>query len=112
LIAGFVVAGTGSEMVLVRGIGPSLSAFGLTGVLSNPQLVVKNSNGVTVASNAGWGGTLVLSNAIAKVGAFPLPTNSKDAALLVTLPADAYTVQLSGVNETIGVGLVEIYEMP
>ena len=48
----------------------------------------------------------------AQVGAFALPANSRDAALLVTLEPGAYTAQVSGVGNTAGVALVEIYEVP
>jgi hypothetical protein len=45
------------------------------------------------------------------VGAFALGAGSKDAVLLVTLPAGAYTAQVSGVAGG-GIALVEVYEVP
>ena len=57
-------------------------------------------------------GAAALSNAFAATGAFTLPANSKDAALLVTLAPGIYSVQVSGVSNTTGVALVELYEMP
>ena len=65
-----------------------------------------------IQSNAGWGGTSALTAAFAQVGAFALPANSADAAMIATLPAGSYTLQLSGVNATTGVGLVEVYLIP
>jgi hypothetical protein len=62
--------------------------------------------------NDDWGGTTELSAAFGAVGAFALPTGSRDAALLVTLPPGSYTAQVSGVTNTTGVALVEIYELP
>jgi len=111
LIGGFVVTGNASETVLVRGIGPSLSAFGLTGLLGHPVLTVLDSTGKVVANNTVWGGTAALSTAFSQVGAFPLAADSLDSALLVTLPPGAYTAQLSGANATTGLGLLEIYEV-
>ena len=111
IIGGFVVAGNASETVLVRGIGPGLGAFGLSGLLANPVLTVLDSNGNTVATNTVWGGTAALSTVFSKVGAFALAANSLDSALLVTLPPGAYTAQLSGANATTGLGLLEIYEV-
>jgi hypothetical protein len=113
LIAGFVIAGSGTEKILVRGIGPTLASdFGLSGVLTNLQLNVVDSGGHTVASNTIWGGTPELTSAFALVGAFPLNNNSNDAAVILTLAAGAYTAQISGTNGTTGVALVEIYEVP
>lgn len=115
LTAGFVIAGTSAKSVLIRGIGPTLTQFGVSGVLANPQLALHtrvNDQDTVVASNSGWGGTAALSTAFGQVGAFSLPTNSADAALLVTLQPGTYTAQVTGANGTTGVALVEVYEMP
>jgi hypothetical protein len=124
LIAGFVIGGTGNETVLVRGSGPALSQFGVAGVLAAPQLTLYDSGGNAVATDTGWGNatvkggssaqaTLVKATAatFAQVGAFALPANSPDCAFVATLPPGAYTANVSGVNATTGVALVEIYEM-
>jgi len=97
--------------VLVRAVGPTLASFGVPGTLADPTLRVVDSNGVVVATNDNWDSSL--SSVFTKVGAFPLATGSKDAALVVTLPAGvSYTVQVSGVNSVIGEALVEVYEVP
>ena len=111
LIGGFVVSGNSPETVLVRGVGPGLAAFGLTGILAQPQIQVIDSSGNVVASNAGWGGAADLAAAFAQVGAFALAADSADAALLATLPPGSYTAQLSGIGGTTGLGLLEIYEV-
>jgi hypothetical protein len=113
LIAGFVVNG-GSRAILVRGIGPTLGAFGVVGALADAQVRVFRDTQL-VAENDDWG---VTGNAAAvaaraqAVGAFALGAASKDAVLLLTLPPGSYTAQISGVNATTGVGLVELYELP
>jgi outer membrane protein assembly factor BamB/subtilisin family serine protease len=118
LIAGFVISGSAPKQVLIRAIGTGLTAtFGLTGVLANPKLDVFNGGASqSIYSNTGWGnGTTpaaTLSAAFAQVGAFSLLTGSTDCALLVTLPPGPYTAQVSGVNNTTGIALVEVYEMP
>lgn len=112
LIAGFVVAGTGSKTVLIRGIGPTLGAFGVTDVLADPKLELFNANAVKVQENDNWGGTGALTAAFSSVGAFALQAGSRDAALLATLPPGSYTAQVSGVGGTGGVALVEVYEVP
>jgi sugar lactone lactonase YvrE len=112
LIAGFVIGGSTSKTVLIRGSGPALSAFGVPGVLPDPQLQLNNSTG-TIASNAGWGGNMQLAAVADSVGAFswgsaPTP----DSALLVTLPPGGYTVEVAGSSGDTGVALVEVYEVP
>ncbi|QYM78983.1 immunoglobulin domain-containing protein [Horticoccus luteus] len=108
LIAGFVVGGTGTKQVLIRAVGPKLADFSVPGVLADPQLTVYDGETV-VASNDNWDSSL--ASTFAALGAFALNSNSKDAALLVTLDAGkSYTVQVSGVGATTGEALVEIYD--
>ena len=116
LIAGFNVEGT-VKQVLVRGIGPRLAGFGVAGSLTDPRIALFDSGGRLVAENDNWsafGGddTAMLTATAAKVGAFPLPTGSRDAALLRVLPPGAYTVHVSGVGNTSGITLVEVYQLP
>jgi hypothetical protein len=109
LIAGFVVNGTGSMNVLVRAVGPTLTDYDVTGVLSDPMVTIYNSSSVSFASNDDWGGSPELSSTFTKVGAFNLPASSKDAAILLTLTPGAYTAVVSGINGATGVALVEVY---
>ncbi len=112
LIAGFVITGSTPVTVLIRGIGPSLSQFGVAGALATPQLVLYDSNNDALQSNGGWGGSANLSQTFSEVGAFALDATSSDAAILVTLPPGAYTAEMTGANGATGVGLAEIYEVP
>jgi outer membrane protein assembly factor BamB len=117
LIAGFIIGGNQPVRVLLRGIGPGLAQFGVTGFLTAPQLALFDLNGSVLQSNAGWGGTAALSAAFQQVGAFALPaaaggTPSADGALLATLAPGSYTAQVSGVGGTTGLGLVEVYLLP
>jgi len=116
LIAGFVLTGTAPKMLLIRGIGPALAAFNVTGALADPRLDLYRGN-TLVYSNDNWstatGGSTVSSATFTAVGAFALPdSTSRDSALLVNLAPGAYTAQISGVNNTTGVALVEVYEVP
>ncbi len=110
LIAGFVVAGDTPKRVLVRAVGPSLAAFGVTGVLADPQLQIFGG-GSLVVENDNWGGTPALITAAGQVGAFPLDAASRDAAVVATLPPGAYTAQVSGAGGGTGVALVELYDV-
>ncbi len=113
LIAGFVITGSGTKSVLLRGIGPTLALdpFDITGALANPQLtLVGSATGATVVTAAAWGGSPTLSGAFSQDGAFPLAANSADSATLQTLAVGNYTSLVSGVNSTSGVALVEVYD--
>jgi hypothetical protein len=114
LIPGFVIRGNGTETLLIRADGPALSAFGVPGALAEPSLSVFDNDGNVVASNTGWGtnaNPAQVAGAATSVGAFALASGSADCALIASLPAGAYTVQVSGVNGTSGVALAEIYEV-
>lgn len=110
LIAGFTLGGTGTGKLLIRGVGPGLSQFGLSGVLADPKIQVFDGNNSLIATNDNWDGALAAT--FAAVGAFGLPVSSKDAALLVSLKAgSSYTVIVSGADGGVGEALVEIYEL-
>jgi hypothetical protein len=112
LIPGFVIAGS-PRSVLVRAVGPSLSQFGVSGVLSQPVLSLFDSSAQIVATNTQWGSAAnatAIQGAAERVGAFPLSRDSGDSALLLTLPPGAYTAQTAGLNNGTGVALVEVYD--
>lgn len=124
LIGGFVISGTTPQTVIIRGDGPALAGFGLSGALKDATLTLSNGNG-TVATNHGWdnvpsagsaatGGIVIqpLTAALsAKVGGFALTVGSNDSAIVATLPPGAYTAQVTGTNGATGIALVEIYEL-
>ena len=112
LTAGFVLGGSSATKVLIRAVGPGLAAFGVPDTVPDPQLALFNATSTKIGENNNWGGTPALTAAFASVGAFNLPTDSQDAALLVTLQPGSYTVEVNGVNATTGIALVEIYEVP
>jgi hypothetical protein len=111
LIAGFTVAGVTSRTMLLRAVGPSLAAFGVAGALADPQLALFRGE-TRLSENDDWGGSPVLTGAFATVGAFSIANTSRDAAILITLPPGSYTAQVTGANETTGIALVEVYELP
>jgi hypothetical protein len=112
LIVGFAVTGNAPKKLLIRGIGPTLANYGVSGALADPQLALFDRTSTKISENDNWGGATALSDAFTATQAFPLSTNSKDAALLVTLQPGVYSAQVSGVGGTTGVALVEVYEMP
>ena len=113
LTAGFVIGGATSKTVLIRAVGPTLALapFNVAGVMADPKLDLFSGQTV-INSNDNWGGGTVLETAFINVGAFALGATSRDAALLVTLQPANYTAQVTGVNGSAGVVLVEVYEVP
>ena len=106
-----VIDGVTPATVLIRGIGPTLATYGVTGSLADPQLTLFR-NGALIAANDDWGGDATLTATFAQVGAFTLAADSRDAALIATLPPGAYTAQVAGADGTTGVALVEVYLVP
>ena len=128
-ISGFVITGGPTKQLLVRGIGPALTQFGVTGVLADPIVSIYNSVGSLVSTNDNWSATNVanlgsaataainanaaaIGTVFSAVGAFALPVGSNDASLTVPVAPGAYTVQVSGAGGTTGAALIEIYELP
>lgn len=108
LIMGFAIGETGSKQIVLRGVGPSLARFNVSGVLGDPQLRLF-SDRAQINQNDDWDGTTTLSNAFAAVGAFALPPGSKDAALFVPLSSGLYTAQIASAVGS-GVALMEVYD--
>jgi alpha-tubulin suppressor-like RCC1 family protein len=97
---------------LIRVAGPSLSQFGVQGVLSNPKVTVYAA-GRIIGENDDWGtNEAVVTAAVTKTGAFPFTKGSKDAALVVDLPVGAYTCVVTGDPGTTGEVILEVYRVP
>ncbi|MBM3855230.1 MAG: hypothetical protein FJ399_19100, partial [Verrucomicrobia bacterium] len=113
LTAGFVLTGSASLRVLVRAVGPALRAapFNVAGAMLDPRIELFRGS-AAIGGNDNWGGGLELATTFARTGAFALPTESRDAALVATLAPGAYTAQVIGVGTAAGVVLVEVYEVP
>ena len=116
LIAGFVISGTTNKTVLIRGIGPALATYGVTGVLPDPELDIYQAGTATPKyTNIGWGtggsaNTAALTAAFTSTGAFQLTnTSSNDSALLISLPPGVYSAQVKGASGDTGVALIEVY---
>ena len=108
LIGGFIVTGTDPKTIVLRALGPSLSRFGVSGVLADPVLTLHNSSGTVIATNDDWqtdfGAAFIVANGLA-------PTNPSESATLQNLAPGAYTVVVSGKDSTPGISLVEAYDL-
>lgn len=107
LIAGFTIGGTTAKTLLIRGVGPKLADYGVSGVLEDPKLSLF-AQSTLIAENDNWDASI--SSISDSTGAFALTAGSKDAAFLITLPPGTYTAQVSGPAP--GEALVEVYELP
>ncbi len=108
VIAGFILGGGGSDRIVVRGIGPSLTGLGVPDALADPTLNLRNANGALLRANNNWqedalGGEELIAAGLA-------PTNPLESGIVAVLPPGLYTALLSGVNNGTGVGLVEVYD--
>lgn len=107
LIVGFVIGGTGSKTLIIRGVGPKLGSFGVPNVVANPSLVLFSGQNV-IGQNDDWDASLAGDFNI--VGAFALDAGSRDAAMKVTLPPGAYTIHLINTGP-VAESLVEVYDL-
>lgn len=107
-IAGFIVTGDVPKKVLIRGIGPSLTGNGVPNVLANPTLALFDQNNTALQSNDDWktspDATAIMNTGIA-------PKDDRESAIIATLAPGLYTAQLAGKDNTIGNGVVEVYDL-
>ena len=110
LIAGFILGNnSGADRIAIRGLGPSLSQFGLNPVLADPTLELHDNNGATLVTNDDWetdpvsAANLILFNLA--------PGNPKESAIFTSLPPGTFTAILAGKSGGIGIGIVEVYNL-
>jgi len=110
MIGGFILGGNqANARIALRGIGPSLSQFGLNNVLADPTLELRDANGATLVANDNWTDDPV-SAALLTANGLGL-SNSKESGIFTSLPAGQFTAILAGKNGGVGLGLVEIYNL-
>jgi len=107
MIGGLIIQGPATQKVLIRGLGPTLTDFGVTGALANPTLELRDVNGNLIDSNDNWKST----NQAAIMATGLQPPNDLESAILRILNAGNYTAIIRGVNSTTGVALIEVYAL-
>ncbi len=116
MIGGFIVQGSGPKRVIIRAIGPELTQYGIPDALANPRLELHNGNGALIATNDDWQttiiGGIITSNQVSDIqNSGHAPTAASESAIIADLQPGNYTAIVSGVNNTIGVALVEVYDL-
>jgi hypothetical protein len=108
LIGGFIITGNADKSVAMRGIGPSLAQFGIAGVLADPTLELRGSNGALIFANDNWQDNPAQAAQLSALGLGL--QDPKESGIVATLQPASYTAILAGKNGGTGVGLVEIYD--
>jgi hypothetical protein len=109
VIAGFVLGNhSGNDRIVVRGIGPSLAALGVSNTLADPTLELRDSNGALLMANNDWQENAAQAAELTAAGL--APTNPLESGIAATLSPGAYTALLAGLNNGIGIGVVEVYD--
>jgi hypothetical protein len=109
VIAGFILGDNGGDdRVIVRGLGPSLGDAGLSNVLGDPTLELRNSDGTLLVSDNDWQDNAAQAADITAAGL--APSSNLEAAIATTLPPGLYTALLTGLNNGTGLGLIEVYD--
>jgi hypothetical protein len=116
MIGGFIVQGSGAKRVIIRAIGPELAQFGIPDALANPRLELHNRTGALIASNDNWQSTIlggiITSNQVIDIqNSGHAPTEASESAIIADLQPGNYTAIVRGVNNTLGVALVEVYDL-
>jgi hypothetical protein len=116
MIGGFMVQGTEPKRVIIRAIGPELAHHGVPNVLADPTLELHDGTGALIASNDNWvttiiGGIITANQARDILASGHTPGDPRESAIIADLPAGNYTAIVRGVNNTIGVALVEVYDL-
>jgi len=116
MIGGFIVHGTQAKRIIIRALGPELIPFGIPNPLADPTLELHDGTGALIASNDNWvttiiGGIITTDQVAAIRASGYAPTNAMESAMIVTLAPGNYTAIVRGVNNTMGIGLVEVYDL-
>jgi photosystem II stability/assembly factor-like uncharacterized protein len=109
VIAGFTLgSNTGDDRVVVRGLGPSLTALGVPNALANPTLELRNANGALMLANNDWQDNAAQAAELTAAGL--APTHPLESGIALTLPPGPYTALLAGLGSSSGIGVVEVYD--
>ena len=107
MIGGFIVQGDTPKTLVLRAIGPSLANAGVAGAMDDPVLEVRDATGALLVSNDNW----YSAQAASLVALGLAPPDSREPAVILTLPAGAYSAVVHGQGSGRGVALFELYNL-
>lgn len=110
LIGGFIITGTQAKQVVLRAIGPSLTVSGVTGALADPLIELHDADGALIDTNDNWMDNSTEDQMVLTDNNLA-PDDPLESALVETLDPNPYTAIVSGVNDTTGVALVEVFDL-
>jgi hypothetical protein len=106
-IGGFIITGSTPKHVIIRAIGPSLTRFGIPNPLADPVLELHGPGSFITVINNNWRDT---QEEQIKASGIP-PTHDLEAAIDITLAPAAYTAIIRGNGGSMGIGLIEVYDL-
>jgi cytochrome c peroxidase len=109
MIGGFILGGNNSTRIAVRGLGPSLSQFGLGNLLADPTLELHDANGATLIANDNWTDDAASAAFLSANGL--APANANESAIFTALLPGQFTAILAGKNGGVGLGIIEVYNL-
>jgi hypothetical protein len=116
VIGGIIVQGTQPKRVILRAIGPELSQYGVSNAMADPTLELHNAGGALIGSNQDWqhtiiGGVITSDQVSDITNSGHAPGDPRESAIIADLAPGNYTAIVRGVNNTMGVALVEAYDL-
>jgi hypothetical protein len=116
MIGGLIIEGSQPKRVILRAIGPELSQYGVPNAMANPTMELHDHNGALIASNNDWqttiiGGIITASQVQDIQNSGHAPRDARESAIIADLPPGNYTAIVRGLNNTMGVALVEAYDL-
>jgi len=106
MIAGLVVQ-SHSKPVVIRALGPTLTAFGINNALPDPTLSLYDANGGLLIFNDDWKDSqesIISSTGLA-------PSNDLESAIAGTVAPGSYTAVVRGFENATGNALIEVYRV-
>ena len=107
-----------TKKIMVRALGPSLAAFGVTDALENPTLEIRSGDGsnTVIATNNNWrntevGGIVTGDQSTEIEGSGLAPGDDLESAVIAELVPGSYTAVVRGAGNTVGTGVVDAYDM-
>jgi phospholipase/lecithinase/hemolysin len=108
MIGGLIIGSGENPLVVLRALGPTLTAVGINEPLLNPTMELVDQNGTVLDFNDDWRD----GQPQAVVATELAPSDDRESALVAFLAPGNYTAVVRGKDNATGVALVEAYRLP